>query len=72
MSKRFVDKKIAEEIHQKAAPFVKWLREAEEGSSSEEEGDVEVVYSTKPQVNSVEENDEDGGDDGGGIDIDAI
>ncbi|XP_065833128.1 eukaryotic translation initiation factor 5-like [Oscarella lobularis] len=72
VSKRFVDKKIAEEIHQKAAPFVKWLREAEEGSSSEEEGDVEVVYSTKPQVNSVEENDEDGGDDGGGIDIDAI
>eukprot|EP00118_Oscarella_pearsei_P000253 m.4523 g.4523 ORF g.4523 m.4523 type:complete len:414 (+) comp10895_c0_seq2:391-1632(+) len=70
VSKRFVDKKIAEEIREKAAPFIKWLREAEEGSSSEEEGGVEVVYTSKPQIDPVDEkNDVDDADD---IDVDAI
>ncbi|KAK2863995.1 hypothetical protein Q7C36_003149 [Tachysurus vachellii] len=53
VSKKYVSKELAKEIHAKAEPFVKWLKEAEEeseGSEEEEEeedGDnVEVVYSS--------------------------
>lgn len=46
---KMVTKEMSKEIHTKAAPFIQWLKEAEE-ESSEEEGDegtdeeVEVVY----------------------------
>uniref|UniRef100_A0A3B4DAA9 Eukaryotic translation initiation factor 5 n=1 Tax=Pygocentrus nattereri TaxID=42514 RepID=A0A3B4DAA9_PYGNA len=79
VSKKYVSKELAKEIHAKAEPFVKWLKEAEEESEgSEEEGEedednVEVVYSssarelkmetTKPEKSEKEEED---------IDIDAI
>lgn len=43
MSKKYVDKKISTEIHEKAAPFINWLKEAEEDDSEEDEEDhVEV------------------------------
>ncbi|XP_037602975.1 eukaryotic translation initiation factor 5 [Sebastes umbrosus] len=79
VSKKYVSKELAKEIHAKAAPFVKWLKEAEEesGGSEEEEVEddenVEVVYSSsarelkvetvKPDTPEKEEDD---------IDIDAI
>ncbi|XP_068195852.1 eukaryotic translation initiation factor 5 [Antennarius striatus] len=77
VSKKYVSKDLAREIHAKAAPFIKWLKEAEEESedSEEEEEDqnVEVVYSpsarelkmetVKPDTPDKEEDD---------IDIDAI
>ncbi|TWW72458.1 Eukaryotic translation initiation factor 5 [Takifugu flavidus] len=79
VSKKYVSKELAKEIHAKAAPFVKWLKEAEEeseGSEEEEEEEdenVEVVYSpsarelkmetVKPEASEKEEDD---------IDIDAI
>ncbi|KAA0708754.1 Eukaryotic translation initiation factor 5 [Triplophysa tibetana] len=79
VSKKYVSKELAKEIHAKAEPFVKWLKEAEEeseGSEEEDEADednVEVVYSssarelkmetTKPAKSEQEEDD---------IDIDAI
>ncbi|XP_059369017.1 eukaryotic translation initiation factor 5 [Carassius carassius] len=79
VSKKYVSKELAKEIHAKAEPFVKWLKEAEEeseGSEEEEDDDddnVEVVYSssarelkmetTKPEKLDHEEED---------IDIDAI
>ncbi|KAM4625050.1 eukaryotic translation initiation factor 5 [Polymixia lowei] len=79
VSKKYVSKELAKEIHAKAAPFVKWLKEAEEeseGSEEEEDEDdenVEVVYSSsarelkvetvKPDKPDKEEDD---------IDIDAI
>lgn len=41
-------KEISQQIHEKAMPFVEWLRTAEEETSEEEEEDeVEVVYSEK-------------------------
>lgn len=53
VSKKYVSKELAKEIHAKAAPFVKWLKEAEEeseGSDAEEEEDddenVEVISYT--------------------------
>ncbi|XP_026880928.1 eukaryotic translation initiation factor 5 [Electrophorus electricus] len=79
VSKKYVSKELAKEIHAKAEPFVKWLKEAEEESEGSEEEDVEdednveVVYSSsarelkmetaKPEKAEKEEED---------IDIDAI
>ena len=42
VSKKYVAKEVAKEIHEKAQPFIKWLAEAEEESSEEDEDDVEV------------------------------
>lgn len=54
MSKKYVSKEISQEIHNKAAPFVKWLQEAdtEESSESEDESDadVEIEYDDRAQV----------------------
>lgn len=51
VSKKYVDKKISTEIHEKAAPFINWLKEAEEDDSEEDEEDhVEVVYSNFEKV----------------------
>ncbi|XP_055941320.1 eukaryotic translation initiation factor 5-like [Argiope bruennichi] len=51
VSKKYVSKEVAQEIHDKAKPFIKWLQEAEEEESSdgdeEEEEEVEVVYSDR-------------------------
>jgi len=50
VSKKYVSKEIAQEIHDKAKPFIKWLQEAEEEESSSDEDDddaVEVVYSDR-------------------------
>ncbi|XP_077586955.1 eukaryotic translation initiation factor 5 [Stigmatopora nigra] len=77
VSKKYVSKELAKEIHAKAAPFIKWLKEAEEeseGSDQEEDQDddenVEVVYSSSARELKVEtvkaEKEEDD------IDIDAI
>lgn len=75
VSKRYVSKDICSQIHAKVAPFVKWLKEAEEEESSEEEGEeeVEVVYDNKAQQlkaqgNSAATADEDEDE----LDIDAI
>lgn len=49
VSKKYVSKELAKEIHAKAAPFVKWLKEAEEeseGSEEEEEEEDENVEVT--------------------------
>ena len=49
VSKKHVKKEVSKQIHEKAAPFIKWLREAEEETSEEEEEEdgVEVVYSNQ-------------------------
>lgn len=39
-SKKYVSKELSTAIHGKAAPFIKWLQEAEEESSSEDEDDA--------------------------------
>lgn len=39
-SKKNVSKELSKQIHAKAAPVIKWLKEAEEESSEEEEEEV--------------------------------
>jgi len=53
VSKKYVSKEISQEIHDKAAPFTKWLKEADEESSESEEDeddDVEIEYNDRAQV----------------------
>ncbi|KAI9098784.1 domain found in IF2B/IF5-domain-containing protein [Phlyctochytrium arcticum] len=38
-SKKFVDRKVSKEIREKAAPFLDWLKEADEEESDEEESE---------------------------------
>ncbi|KAL7295728.1 hypothetical protein TKK_0011073 [Trichogramma kaykai] len=82
VSKKFVSKDLSQEIHDKAAPFITWLKEAEEeeSDSEEDDDDLEIEYddrakqplkqqtqqATKKPV--VEDDSEDGDD----VDIDAI
>ncbi|XP_046421077.1 eukaryotic translation initiation factor 5 [Neodiprion pinetum] len=46
VSKKYVSKDLAQEIHDKAAPFLTWLKEAEEedSDSQEEDDDLEIEY----------------------------
>ena len=41
VSKKYISKELAKEIHAKAAPFLKWLKEAEEESEGSEEDNEE-------------------------------
>ncbi|XP_050307954.1 eukaryotic translation initiation factor 5 [Anthonomus grandis grandis] len=53
VSKKYVSKELSQEIHDKAAPFIKWLKEADEESSESEEesdGEVEIEYNDRAQV----------------------
>ncbi|XP_022908066.1 eukaryotic translation initiation factor 5 [Onthophagus taurus] len=79
VSKKYVSKEVSQEIHNKAAPFIKWLQEAESESEeeTETESDVEIEYNDrvplkptatatpKPKVVVEDEGEDD-------VDIDAI
>merc|ERR1711936_968492 len=86
VSKKNVSKELAQKIHDKAAPFIKWLQEAEE-ETSESDGDVEIEYDERAKIsklkeaetsepaNDVNENqkkEQSGDDDDDGIDDDDI
>lgn len=45
VSKKYVSKDLSQEIHDRAAPFLTWLKvaEEEESESEEEDDDVEVI-----------------------------
>ncbi len=51
MPKKHVKSELGKVIREKAAPFILWLRTAEEEESSDEE--VEVVYSESQAGNSI-------------------
>ncbi|KAG0418479.1 hypothetical protein HPB47_004827 [Ixodes persulcatus] len=61
VSKKYVSKEVAQEIHERAKPFIKWLQEAEEEESSSggedgsEDENVEVVYSDRHISTSIQE-----------------
>ena len=82
VSKKHVGKEVAKQIHEKAAPFIEWLKNAEEESSDEGDDDIAVVYSNEPtgglkvvtETNgkSEEDNKEEDGDNDDDINIDDI
>jgi len=49
-----VSKELAQKIHDKAAPFIKWLQEAEE-ETSESDGDVEIEYDERAKISKLKE-----------------
>lgn len=55
VSKKYVSKDIATKIHEKAAPFVKWLKEAEEESDSDDEEDIELEFDEKAKISTIKE-----------------
>lgn len=81
VSKKYVSKDMSQEIHDKAAPFIKWLKEADTEESESDEAsddDVEIEYNDRAQVSPLKPavkapakkaaEDEEGED----VDIDAI
>lgn len=51
ISKKYVSKDMSEKIHEKAKPFIQWLREADEESSEEEDdSDLEIEYNDRARV----------------------
>lgn len=70
-----MSKEVCSQIHEKVAPFIKWLKEAEEEDSSdeeEEEEEVEVVYDTKAQQLKAHVDNTAANEDDDDLDIDAI
>jgi len=86
ISKKYVSKEIAQKIHDKAAPFIKWLKEAEEESDSEDsDGGVEVNFDNRAHISKIKEtsaepvevsapkvDEKEDEDDGDDVDIDNI
>jgi len=59
VSKKYVSKELSEQIHKKADPFIKWLKEAEEETSDEEEDGVELEFDDRAKISSLQEKKED-------------
>jgi len=56
VSKKYVSKDTATKIHEKAAPFVKWLKEAEEETDSDsEEEDIELTFDDRAKISKIKE-----------------
>lgn len=57
VSKKYVTKEVATEIHEKAKPFLQWLQEAEEEDSSddddESDDDVELTFDDRAKVDQL-------------------
>ena len=49
-----MSKELSEQIHKKAEPFLKWLKEAEEEESSEESDDeLELAFDDRAKISSI-------------------
>merc|ERR1711922_119645 len=49
-----ISKELAQKIHDKAAPFIKWLQEAEE-ETSESDGELEIEYDDRAKISKLKE-----------------
>lgn len=54
VSKKYVGKELAETIHKKAEPFIKWLKEADE-ESEDEESDVELEFDERAKISTIKQ-----------------
>lgn len=55
VSKKYVSKEVAQKIHEKAAPFITWLKEAEEESEDSSEEDIELEFDEKAKISKLKE-----------------
>ena len=55
VSKKYVSKEVAAQIHEKAAPFIKWLQEAEEETEDSENDEVEIGFDDRAKVDSLKQ-----------------
>jgi len=55
VSKKNVSKDVAQKIHDKAAPFIQWLKEAEEESDEESEDDIDVNFDSRAHISKIKE-----------------
>jgi len=55
VSKKYVSKDVAQKIHDKAAPFIQWLKEAEEESEEESEDDIDVNFDSRAHISKIKE-----------------
>lgn len=58
--KKTVGKELAEQIHEKAAPVLKWLKEADEEDSDEEDEEdaIDVVYDDRVRADKIQVKDD--------------
>lgn len=56
ISKKYVSKEVAAQIHDKASPFINWLQEAEEESEDSEDDDVEIGFDDRAKMDSLKNN----------------
>lgn len=60
VSKKYVSRELSQEIHTKAEPFIKWLKEAEEeddtdSEDEEEDDDLEIEYDDRAKASPLKE-----------------
>jgi len=85
VSKKYVSKEMATKIHDKAGPFITWLKEAEEESEESSEDDLELEFDERAKISKIKETSaepdkkeaaapaqEEEDDDGDDVDIDDI
>lgn len=54
-SRKYVSKELSTDILAKAAPFITWLKEAEEESEDSDDSDVEIEYDDRTRSTSLKE-----------------
>lgn len=55
VSKKYVSKEMAAKIHEKASPFITWLKEADEESEDSSEDDIDLEFDERAKISKLKE-----------------